>query len=133
MTDKMWATYQGGVVRFSRSFMKALITTKDEVKKNFRVYYKKEPDFRVDDDLDIKDVFDNFAPIATICCESYGQVFMYMQGEEWSPMGEANELIRGAGLHHTSMSVGDVVYDAEADVYYQCDYSGWKAIPKKGE
>jgi hypothetical protein len=32
-----------------------------------------------------------------------------MQGEVWSPNGEARDLIEGLGLRHTSMSVGDVM------------------------
>ena len=32
-----------------------------------------------------------------------------MQGEKWSPKGEARELIKSKGLRHTSMSVGDVM------------------------
>jgi hypothetical protein len=32
-----------------------------------------------------------------------------MQGEVWSPNGEARGLIEAKGLLHTSMSVGDVV------------------------
>jgi len=30
-----------------------------------------------------------------------------LQGERWSPQGQANELIRSKGLQHTSMSKGD--------------------------
>lgn len=37
------------------------------------------------------------------------RIWVKMQGEEWSPNGEARPLIRAKGLHHTSMSVGDVV------------------------
>lgn len=37
------------------------------------------------------------------------KVFMRMQGEMWSPLGEARGLIKGAGLGHTSMTMGDVV------------------------
>ena len=37
------------------------------------------------------------------------QIFYIMQGEIWSPNGEANELIHSKGLVHTSMSLGDVV------------------------
>lgn len=37
------------------------------------------------------------------------EVFELMQGEFWSPRGEARSLIERLGLHHTSMSVGDVV------------------------
>lgn len=36
-----------------------------------------------------------------------------MQGENWSPNGEAKELIRPLGLKHTSMSVGDIISDGE--------------------
>ena len=34
---------------------------------------------------------------------------MALQGENWSPLGEANPFIRGLGLYHTSMSMGDIV------------------------
>jgi hypothetical protein len=36
-------------------------------------------------------------------------IFRKMQGEVWSPNGEARVLIESKGLAHTSMSVGDVV------------------------
>lgn len=36
-------------------------------------------------------------------------VFVRMQGEVWSPNGEAMLLIEAKGLRHTSMSMGDVV------------------------
>jgi hypothetical protein len=38
-------------------------------------------------------------------------VFSAMQGENWSPNGEARPLIEAKGLQHTSMSVGDVIVD----------------------
>lgn len=38
-----------------------------------------------------------------------GHLYIAMQGEAWSPKGEANSLIERLGLCHTSMSVGDVV------------------------
>lgn len=37
------------------------------------------------------------------------KVFAMMQGENWSPNGEANEFIRGLGLSHTTMCQGDVI------------------------
>lgn len=37
------------------------------------------------------------------------RIFVAMQGENWSPNGEARPLIRSKGLEHTSMSVGDVI------------------------
>lgn len=37
------------------------------------------------------------------------KIYQYMQGEFWSPRGEARDLISKLGLRHTSMSVGDVI------------------------
>jgi hypothetical protein len=37
------------------------------------------------------------------------QTFIRMQGENWSPQGEARDLIASKGLSHTSFSVGDIV------------------------
>lgn len=39
-------------------------------------------------------------------------IFRGMQGEVWSPNGEARELLDSKGLSHTSMTVGDVVVKA---------------------
>ncbi|RBP13068.1 hypothetical protein DFR50_11237 [Roseiarcus fermentans] len=36
-------------------------------------------------------------------------IYRAMQGEVWSPRGEARGLIRSKGLEHTSMSVGDII------------------------
>ena len=41
---------------------------------------------------------------------SLEEVYHDMQGEVWSPNGEARDLIREKGLRHTSMSVGDIVH-----------------------
>jgi hypothetical protein len=55
-------------------------------------------------------------------------VFAQMQGEVWSPNGEARELIASLGLHHTSMSVGDVVQDDDG-VHWMCADLGWQRLP----
>ena len=46
-------------------------------------------------------------------------VYWAMQGENWSPRGEARPLIEMLDLTHTSMSVGDVLRD-EDGVYWEC-------------
>ena len=51
-----------------------------------------------------------------------------MQGEAWSPNGEARELIVSLGLHHTSMSIGDVVQDDDS-AYWMCAHLGWQRLP----
>lgn len=43
-------------------------------------------------------------------------IFSIMQGEEWSPNGEARDLIKSLGLSHTSMSVGDII-EVDGSVY----------------
>lgn len=48
-------------------------------------------------------------PLETIFCE--------LQGEVWSPNGEARDMIRSKGLAHTSMSVGDVIVDPDGVVH----------------
>ena len=55
-------------------------------------------------------------------------VFAQMQGEVWSPNGEARELIASLGLHHTSMSIGDVVQDGNG-VHWVCAHLGWERLP----
>lgn len=48
---------------------------------------------------------------------SLDQVYAMMQGEIWSPNGEARGLIESKGLAHTSMSVGDVI-EAEGGIMW---------------
>lgn len=47
--------------------------------------------------------------LGRIEADSLDQAFCRMQGEMWSPNGEARHLIRIKGLCHTSMSVHDVI------------------------
>jgi len=44
-----------------------------------------------------------------IACKSKNRTWALMQGDNWSPRGEANNLIQSKGLQRTSMSVGDVI------------------------
>jgi hypothetical protein len=53
------------------------------------------------------------------------RLFRDLQGERWSRNGEARELIRGLGLAHTSMSVGDVIRFKSGEVYL-CKDAGWE-------
>lgn len=47
--------------------------------------------------------------LGEIQATNLGGIFGIMQGEQWSPRGEGNGLIRSKGLHHSSMSVGDII------------------------
>lgn len=64
--------------------------------------------------------------LATIRASDADEVFMWLQGENWSPNGEARKLIRSLKLDHTSMSVGDVVVvDGKIAM---CDTAGWATV-----
>ena len=55
------------------------------------------------------------------------KIWMEMQGEVWSPMGEQNDFIRSKGLDHTSMSIGDVLVMEDGRVL-MADSVGFKEI-----
>lgn len=46
--------------------------------------------------------------IGSIASTDCDEIYMAMQGENWSPQGEARDLLRSKGLGHTSMSMGDI-------------------------
>ena len=55
-------------------------------------------------------------------------VWIAMQGENWSPNGEARSLIEEKGLQHTSMSVGDVAVDESNGKVFLVANIGFKDI-----
>ena len=63
--------------------------------------------------------------VGKIACTDLEEIFALMQGEIWSPNGEARLLVRGLGMDHTSMSVGDIVFTN--DNYWICRRNGWEA------
>ena len=54
-------------------------------------------------------------------------IYFAMQGENWSPEGEANDLIRSQGLRHTSMSMGDIIQPPDGTLWY-VDTTGFTKI-----
>lgn len=54
-------------------------------------------------------------------------IYMALQGDMWSPNGEARNLIRGLGLSHTSMSVGDIIVTNDGKLYF-IDSFGYKEL-----
>ena len=51
----------------------------------------------------------DYIKLGSIEEKDLNKIYHQMQGEVWSPGGEARELITELGLSHTSMSVGDVI------------------------
>ena len=103
-----------------------------------KVWYQK-PDFFQDgcmgfDWLQKKDKIPTLANleethvlVGTVDTEDNEEVFMMMQGESWSPKGQANLFIFGLGLRHTSISVGDIVQ--RGDTLFLVDGCGFKVLP----
>jgi len=75
---------------------------------------------------DEKQLLHCFVKLGSIVCGNFERIFHIMQGEMWSPNGEARGLIRRRGLDHTSMSVGDIV--KQNGVYYICRCNGWQGL-----
>ncbi len=52
--------------------------------------------------------------VGTLDVDHPEEAWGMMQGENWSPRGQANSFIWRLGLQHTSMSVGDIVQKDDA-------------------
>jgi hypothetical protein len=52
-------------------------------------------------------------------------VFHLMQGETWSPNGEARPFIQNLGVQHTSMFEGDLVLNYHTGEGWICKRTGW--------
>jgi hypothetical protein len=55
-----------------------------------------------------------------------------MRAENWSPNGEALDLLQSKGLQHTTMTIGDVLVD-ESDAVYLVTGIGFSLLPKHEE
>lgn len=62
-------------------------------------------------------------------CEA---IWLMMQGENWSPNGEARPLIEKKGLRHTSMSVGDALVEVDSGNVFLVSSVGFKCIRQEG-
>ena len=99
----------------------------------YHVYYARRPTFRVSGELGTSPLTAaalrlSHAWLFEIEAAGLDDAFRRMQGENWSPQGEARELLQALGLRHTSMSVGDVLQDQEG-TYWECLEQGWRALP----
>ena len=54
------------------------------------------------------------------------KIFIMMQGESWSPQGQARNLISKSGSGHTSMSVGDIAMIRGK--LWMVDSFGWEEL-----
>jgi hypothetical protein len=91
------------------------------------VYYAKAPSFMVEE-IPTREALEKTHTFVARLFGDLDTVFTQMQGEVWSPEGEARPLIEALGLRHTSMSVGDVALDPVTGEVFVCDMTGWKDV-----
>ena len=66
--------------------------------------------------------------LRSVAANDLEELFCYMQGDVWSPNGEARSLIESKGLKHTSMSVGDIAIDQDTGKIYLVDTMGFEEL-----
>ena len=103
----------------------------------YHVYYARRPTFHASGELGASTLTLAALPLShawlfEIEAASLDDAFRRMQGENWSPQGEARELLQALGLRHTSMSVGDVLRDQDG-TYWECLDQGWRPIAEDSE
>jgi len=76
--------------------------------------------------IDAENLDQTHVLLGKVCEGDKDRMYGLLQGENWSPEGEANELIRSKGLGHTSMSMGDVI--VVGNVTWVCAASGWDLV-----
>jgi hypothetical protein len=92
---------------------------------NFKIWYYKHFDHT-------NPVPQEWVKVKEVKATDLEEVFQMMQGEVWSPNGEARDLIRGLGLTHTSMSVGDFIEDEDGLCWkvQGCGFKYYDKIPQ---
>jgi len=98
----------------------------------YQVYYARRPTYFASGQLGtplltIPRLRSSHVRVTTIEAGSRAEAWLKMQGENWSPHGEARAMLRSLGLGHTSMSVGDVLQDGEG-AYWECLDQGWRRL-----
>jgi len=74
------------------------------------IWFSKTPSFKaVPFDVDLTRLNKTHVLVGTIKSKDLDEVWGMMQGDFWSPEGQANTMINKLGLRHTSMSVGDII------------------------
>jgi len=84
--------------------------------------FAKDPDI----EIDINDLSKTHILLGSVCEADPERLYGLLQGERWSPNGEARDLIRSKGLRHTSMSVGDIVVNYQGT--HIVDSVGFKTL-----
>lgn len=94
----------------------------------YQVYYQRFFNLVLPEELRLEWLPFTHRHLMAVEANCKGDVFLQMQGETWSPNGEARPLLKERHLSHTSLSIGDVIRD-EAGRTWVCDRVGWRKVP----
>ncbi len=72
---------------------------------------------KIGDTHDLLGTLKSLSGIESGGADELATLYRNLQGEIWSPKGEASDLIRSKGLSHTSMSVGDIIRFKNGTMY----------------
>jgi len=75
---------------------------------------------------DIKNLKKTHVLLGSVKGTNKEKLFDPLQGEKWSPNGEAYDLIDQSGTMHTSMTVGDII--EIQDKFYMADLRNFREL-----
>lgn len=98
----------------------------------FQIFYASRPTFHASGAfgiprLTVASMQSSHVRLCEVEADSLDDAWQQMQGENWSPNGNARPLLERLGLSHTSMSVGDAIRD-EDGTYWECLDLGWRPV-----
>ena len=97
-------------------------------KNSYMVFYNKYP-FNPIGEITAEALAERYVPLMQVEANNLEEVFCKMQGEEWSPNGEARKIITDFGLSHTSIMVSDIIYSFENKRFYIVEMIGFEELP----
>lgn len=118
---------QKGIEKLLRGFYRDDFDPILDLEYQFAIYYRREPTFHNTRNFKWSN-YQLLLSFAVPCKVKLDDIYCVMQGDFWSPEGEARELITWRGLRHTSMSVGDLIHNLSLDKLYEVDTVGFKEI-----
>jgi hypothetical protein len=110
--------------------------TREQVRRTmkYQVWYMKPSFLRgvVGSSPDLNNLPATHVHLKDIEADNQEDALSRMRAENWSPNGEALDLLQSKGLQHTTMTIGDVLVD-ESDAIYLVTGIGFSLLPKHGE
>jgi hypothetical protein len=136
MTQSNTAGVQG-VVPSSTFHVRDMLRERAKLKKGnmmkYQIWYMKPSFLRgvVGSSPDLNNLSATHVHLKDIEADNQEDALSRMRAENWSPNGEALDLLQSKGLQHTTMTIGDILVD-ESDAIYLVTGIGFSLLPKDG-